>query len=542
MRGRRNRWLFPLVLLAGVAAFTGLWYAASGDSAGSEPAFGGVYVEGVIGAPSRVNPVFAAQNDVDEALAALVFAGLTRLDDQGAPFPDLAESWTLSADARTYTFRLRQGLVWQDGSPLTADDVLFTYELLRSPTLRMAPPLSRLLADVTLEKVDARTVTLTLPKPFAPLPAYLTLGILPAHLVETTGAAALFDAPFNQQPVGAGPYRLEELSRERAVLVANASYHLGRPFVQRIELRFYRDEGALLAALKARQVGGALFAGRLGSADLLYIERRSDVAATTLTTTETAYVFFNLRRSLFQDRRLREALLHGLDRDAIVAEVLQGQALRADSPLVPASWAYADALGRYKFDANLAGLLLDEAGWRRNASGARTKDGRELAFTLTTSADPVWLAVAGRVAEQWKALGIRVTVDNVGSTGLVRDVLEPRSFEAALFAGIGDADPDPYPAWHSSQTGSKGGNLSQLSDDRVDRVLDEGRVVANQPRRRELYVEFQELFAQEVPSIPLYVSTALYVQPRSLRGVRAGLLDSPGARFKQVQEWHLRTR
>jgi peptide/nickel transport system substrate-binding protein len=170
------------------------------------------------------------------------------------------------------------------------------------------------------------------------------------------------------------------------------------------------------------------------------------------------------------------------------------------------------------------------------------KDGRDLAFNLSTSADPVWLAAANKVAEQWSAIGVTVTVQNVGSTGLVRDVLEPRSFDVVLFAGVGEADPDPYPAWHSSQTGPTSGNLSQLDDDRIDAILEEGRAVANQPRRQELYVEFQALFAEQVPAIPLYVTTALYVQPASLRGVRAGLLDTPGARFWQVHEWYLKTR
>ncbi len=137
---------------------------------------------------------------------------------------------------------------------------------------------------------------------------------------------------------------------------------------------------------------------------------------------------------------------------------------------------------------------------------------------------------------------MRVTVDAVGATSLVRDLLEPHLYDAAVFAQVGEGDPDPYPNWHSSQTGATGGNLASYNDGRVDRILEEARLTATLPRRKELYANFQELFAQEVPALPLYVSTALYVQKPSLRGVRVGYLDNPGSRFWQVQEWYLKTR
>lgn len=539
---RRARWLFVIVLLGGIGGLAGVWYAAAGDSNGGEPAFGGVYVEGVAGAPQRINPLFAGLNDVDESLVSLIFAGLTRLDDHGKAFPDLAETWNVSADGRTFTFRLRQGLVWQDGAPLTAEDVVFTYEVLRSPGLRTPPPLSRLLAEATITQVDSLTVSFELAQAFAPLPSYLTLGILPAHILENTAPSGLFDAPFNQQPLGAGPYRLDELNSERAVLVANPAFHFGQPYIQRLELRFYRDESLLLAGLRAKEVRAAFFRSRLSESDLIALQRRRDLRLTRLPTGETAYVYLNLRKPLFEDRRVRQALLYAIDREALIRDVLGGQALVADSPVTPGSWAHSPTLERYAPDAEIAGLLLDEAGWRKDGRGVRLKDGSELAFTLRCTSDPLQVALAQAVAQRWTELGVGVTVVPTGTTTLVRDILEPRSYEAALFVHAADADPDPYPAWHSTQTAAKAGNLALLNDDRVDRILQEARLNATTPRRAELYADFQELFAQEVPSIPLYASTALYVQGASLRGVRAGLLDGAGDRFWQVQQWYLKTR
>ncbi|HLF77653.1 MAG TPA: peptide ABC transporter substrate-binding protein [Dehalococcoidia bacterium] len=542
MRSRRGRAVFLFVLISGIAAFTATWYGSTGRSGGSTPAFGGGYVEGVIGAPARINPLFAGQNEADAALVALIFAGLTRLDDKGQPFPDLAETWVLSQDGRTYTFSLRQGLLWQDGAPLTADDVVFTYSLLKAPGLRAPPNQARALADATIAKVDSRTVSIELPQAYAPLPAYLTLGILPSHLLRTIQPGAMFDAAFNQQPMGAGPYRLDHLSPDRASLVANPAHHLGQPFIQRLDLRFYRDEGAMLEALKARQVNGAVFRSPLSQNDRVYLETRKDLRSTALVTGETAFVYFNLRQTMFQDRRLRQALLYALDREALIGEFLGGQALEPESPLAIDSWAYTDSLKRYGFDPSLANLLLDEAGWRRNEGGVRVRAGVALAFTLATNSDPLRVAIAQAMAKTWEAVGVRVTVEAGGTTTLVRDLLEPRNYQAALFSQVAEPDPDPYLAWHSSQGSGKGANLGSFSDDRVDKLLADARLNTPQARRKELYGQFQELFAQEVPALPVYTSSGIYVQSASIQGTRNRLITSPGDRFWQVQEWHLKTR
>jgi peptide/nickel transport system substrate-binding protein len=539
---RRRRWIFPILLLGGFAAFAGLWYAGADESPNSEPAYGGTYTEGMAGAPSRVNPLFAGQNAVDETLSALVFAGLTRLDDKGQPLPDLAEAWTLSPDGLAYTFVLRPTLLWQDGTPLTTDDVVFTYELLRSPDLRAAPGLTGPLQDVRVVQVDARTLRVELTRPFAPLPAYLTVGILPRHILGSSSAASLIDDLFNQRPVGAGPYRIAELSAERAVLEANPGYHLGQPYIQRLELNFYRDEGALLAALKAGQIQGAVFTGGIRPAERQRLELRGDLRLSLLPANEVTFVYLNLNRTQFEDRRVRQALFHAIDRQALNESIFGGQVQLAVSPLPAGSWAARSTLERFDSNPETAARLLDAAGWLLNARNVRARGGRDLAFELLVNNDPVKVAVATAVADAWGKLGVPVTVSTLGATALVRDRLEPRSFDAVLFSQISPADPDPYAFWHSSQRGLRAANLSTFADARVDQILDEARSQASQIRRGELYTEFQEIFAEEMPAIPLYASTELYVQPTNLHGVRLSSLANPGSRFWQVQEWHLKTQ
>lgn len=542
MRRRTNRRLFLVALILGLAGFTAVWYAASRDAGSGDPEFGGIYVEGMTGVPARVNPLFAGLNAADQSLVSLVFAGLTRLDGQGRAFPDLAETWVASEDARVYTFTLRPGLVWQDGVPLTAEDVQFTYQLLQTPSLRASPTLPEALASATVVAVDSRTVRFSLAEPFAPLPSYLTTGILPFHLLRDTPSEAMDVALFNLRPVGAGPYRLAELTPQRAVLEANSAYHAGQPFISRLELRFFANTQDLLGALGRNELDGAYFTTGLSETEQLSLERNAALSSRMLSSGDLTYIYFNLEDPLFEDRRVRQALLHGIDRDALAGLVYGGMAQRADSPLPNGIWSEADALSRYSPDVRTAELLLDEAGWRRGSNGQRQRNGATLSFTLTTNPDPVQVEVANMAAAQWQQIGVSVTVSVKGSTELVRDILAKRSFDALLFEQPAAADPDPYATWHSSQAGSGGLNLAFLESDRIDQVLVAGRAATQQEKRQELYGQFQELFAQEVPSLPLYSSSVLYIQRKVVKDAQPGLVARPGDRFWQVYQWYMRIK
>jgi len=533
--------LFVVLLVAGVLALVLTWQTGRQHEATRGPeerrAFGGTYFEGMAGAPARLNPLFAPLNEADATISSLVFSGLTRLDKQGAPFPDLAETWATSADGRVWTFRLRDKLLWQDGRPLTADDVLFTYRIVQDPALRSPPALAAVLADAKVSKLDARTVSIELPQAYAPLPAYLALGILPQHLLSQIPVQDLYDTPFNARPVGSGPFRIEEVSPERVVLTANTAYYLGPPYLQRIELRFYRDDGAVYAALQSGALNGAYFAGGLGQEARAWVSEHKELRQMQLPTNQVVFVYFNLRNPILQDRRVRQALLYAVNRDAIIEDVVQGAGVRADSPLLPGSWADSGALKRYNADLSTAAALLDDAGFKLNAQGVRFRGAEMLQFSLVTNNDPERLAVAQAVLQRWTALGARVTVIPSGTTALLRDLLQPRAYEAALYGDVAGPDPDPFPRWHSTQTGPRGSNLTNLTDPRFDRLVDEARGPVAPSKGKELYAQFQELFAQDVPALPLYTPTAVYVQTAALNGVNVGLLMDSGSRFWQINEW-----
>ena len=533
----RSRWLLPLTVASGVVVLGALWYTTSHSSKVRPTLTVAVYSEGVAGAYNRINPLYDSFNEVDSDLTALIFSGLTRLGANGEVLPNLAESWEISSDELTYTFRLRPNVTWHDGQPFTADDVLFTYGAIRVPGFRGEPGLKELIRSLTVSKIDDTTVELHLNQPFAPLAAHLSVGILPAHLLEGLDADALYDGPFNQKPVGTGPFRLVDISADRAVLDANPSYHFGEPKLGRFELRFYPDEPSLLKALEDDEVRSAFFRSPLSSDDLWSIGGMSDRQVLRLSSTISTLLYFNNSASLLQDRRVRQALAYATDRDRVIATAVEGQAIRADSPLPAGTWAYSAVLDRYAYDPGHAAKPLDEAGWTMQSTGVRAREGEEMRLTIVTNEDPQRLAVAQAIAASWSSLGVATAVMTYPPTVLLRDLLTPRLFVVALYGFDGGPDPDPYPAYHTSQATPGGDNLSGFSSPDSDILLQTARQTSDTATRLALYRQFQEVFAGEVPSLPLYHRTYTYVIGKELEGVGQPVLFNSSSRFCDVREW-----
>ncbi len=537
-----QNWPYLFTLVVGVATVFAFWTVAREPHGDLVPARGGTYVEGVAGRPSRINPLFVSQNEVDDALSSLVFAGLVRLGQDGTIQPDLAESWTVSDDGATYTFHLRDGLLWHDGQPLTSDDVLFTFQAIADPAFRGDGRLQALFSRVQLSAPDGGTVVVVLPQAYAPFLSYAAVGILPRHVLGGKSAADLFNADFNQKPVGAGPYRLKELELSdppRAVLQKFDSYHLGEPYIDTIELRFFRDDGSVMAALRDGKVDGAFLHPGVAEDDLAFVQRQPQLNRRPLPSTGMLLLYLNEDRPALADERVRQALSEAVDRPAMIQGLLGGQALPLGGPLMPGTWASA-ATAAPAFDLQKAAEALDAAGWQLGPAGIRWKGGQNLLLTVATTDDPLRSAIAEMVAQNWRQLGIQVDVMVEGSTTFVQDLLLPRAFDVALFAVDPGADPDPYPFWHSSQVGEGGQNLAGFANQEADRLLEEARTTTDVDERVALYSRFDDLFRELSPAITLFVPQYQYIVKRDVRGVEDNVLFSPGARFHDVHLWYVK--
>ncbi|MSQ41885.1 MAG: peptide ABC transporter substrate-binding protein [Dehalococcoidia bacterium] len=523
------RLLYLLALAGGLAVIAG-WYAFGAPGGAHDR-----YVEGVIGAPSRINPLFARSNDVDADLAALIFSGLTRIDGDGAPRPDLAERWEVTPDGLTYTFRLRPGVLWHDGAALDAADVAFTIAQLQAAGFRGPPALAAQWTGVTVTVADPLTLVIELPAPSAGFLARTALGVLPRHLLTGLDPAQLAASPFNLAPVGSGPYRLAALDARHAGLERYAGHRGGAAALRAIELRFYADRAALEAALAGGDVNAALLAESPTVEGLAAVAARADLAATALVRSGYTMLYLNNQRAPLNDPSLRRAIAAAIDRRALL-EGTGGYGAAGDGPIVPGSWAYAPGQWPAPFEAD---ALFDAAAWPRGTDGVRARAGRALALELVTNADPAREALARAVAAQLGEHGARVTVVSVGAAELIARRLEPRDYQLALFGWDTEVDPDPYGAWHSSQIPAPGRNVAGYRDALADLLLEGARVTLDVDERRELYRRLSERFVEHAPSVVLLYPARVYVHPAALTGLTDGLLFAPADRFRGVEGWRL---
>jgi len=541
---RHIRWQILLILVGVVLTGILLTYLAINYTTVLRPGRGGTYVEGIAGFPQHLNPLLNGYNDtVDRDVCALLFNGLTRLNERGEVEADLARGWDITLDDLTYTFHLRSNAYWHDGTPVTADDVVFTIRLLQDPGFPGPSDLgSNVWRTVKVEKVDRRTVRFVLPEPYAPFLDYTTTGILPAHVLTGTRASDLPTLEFNLNPIGSGPFQLEEIEIEgetitSMVLKQFPRHYRPRPFLDRVQFRFYPSHQAVLKAHEAGEVEGI---AQITTADLPYASTVPDLNIYSAQIAEQSLVLLNLGRSdlpFSEEPEVRQALLYALDRQQIIDQVLKGQALIAHSPLIPNTWAYNEDVPRYEHDPDAANALLNEAGWVRPASNpdVRRKGQERLAFTLLTPNEPEQVAVAQMLAQQWATVGVTVTVESASPVEM-REAREKRDFEAMLVHVALPGDPDPYPFWHETQV-ENGQNYAGLEHRRISEIIEQARIISDRDKRQELYYEFQEIFAQEVPALPLYVPIYTYGVDERIHDVQIGPLMYPFDRFHSISDW-----
>jgi len=534
-------WPLLAVLFIGVVGVAIAWAAVAGPLNPSEDGRSFRYVEAIIGAPSRINPLYAHLNDTDRDIASLVFSGLTRLGSDGEVLPDLAQSWEISDDNRAVTFHLRQDVFWHTGIAFTSADVLFTYGLLADPLLGGDPDQAPLWRQLTCNAPDNMTVTCQLPEPFAPFLAYATTGILPKHVLEGTSAKALAESTFNQKPVGTGPYRVVSIDQEQAILKAEPRYHLGAPPINEIQLRFYPDSSSAAVAVVRGEAQGILLGSGTSEDDFDAVSAINGFRAISGNRSAYTMLYLNNEAPPFNDKRVRQAVLAAVDTDAIIGDLLGGRAVRASSPIPPGTWAFNPELEPVSRDQGEARRLLEEAEWTLPENGdVRTRNGVELRITLMTDKDELRGALAETISEHLANIGIAAVVVREEPSTLVRNFLIPREYQAAIYGLDPGPDPDPYPAWHSSQATDSGRNLAAYVSEDADAMMEEARRTKDLGERQRLYYSFQQLFRDDVPSVVLYYPVNTYFVSEQVGGIQLGTLFNGASRFRNVQGWSIK--
>ncbi len=492
-----------LLLRHAVALLCVSWACVSCSSEPAAPP--GYVVVGLENGPITLDPRFATDATAAQ-IGDVLFDGLTRLDSQSRRLPHLAASWD-TPDDRTYVFHLQVGFRFADGQPLTAADVQATYDSVRDP--RSPSPKRQALAPIeAVEVLDPLTVRFRLREPFAPFLEESGLGILSARQIATAPTRPL------DEPLGSGPFLLTEFSPdERVVAARNDSYPIGRPRLAGVIFKVVPDAVSRLLELKRGSLD--LVQNAIEPDALSWVRAQPGLLVMTSPGTTFQYIGFNLRDPRLADVRVRRAIAHAIDRDAIVDTILKGLATVASGLLPPTHWAYSPHVPTYAYNPKRAKQLLDLAGYP-DPDG----DGPAPRFHLSYKTTTVELRrrIAEAFQEQLAQVGIALDIRSYEWATFYNDIRKG-DFQLYSLAWVGIEDPDIYyQTCHSSQTPPLGNNRGYFQEDTIDQLTEAARHVSDIDERSRLYAEVQRRVAQLLPVIPLWWTTNVAAMNQRLQG------------------------
>ena len=505
------------------------------------PAYGGTLVEGEVGSPRFINPLLAL-SDADRDLVALTYAGLMGPDGEGGLTPVLAESYEITPDGKTYTFRLRDSAKFSDGTPVTAHDVVFTVTKAQDPGLKSPQYADWSGVGVTAD--DARTVRFTLGKPYAPFLELATLGILPAHLWSSVSNETFPFSTLETAPVGAGPFLVKSTSRntsgliESLVLSENPHYALGRPYLDSIRIHFYSGSDDLARALESGAVESAYGAVSRSS--------RSGGIAMTKPYARIFGVFFNQESNpVYARPEVTKALSLAIDRKALIDGALGGYASALAGPVPPGSGIVETPVPASGDPIATAAAVLSAHGWVYNGSARVWENaGAKLSLdqiTIRTSNVPELRAVAGEVKAGWEKFGIPVAIELYEPGDLSQNVIRPRKYDALLYGEVVGRNEDLYAFWHSQERSDPGLNIALYANKTVDALLEDARTNPDRDARLDDLQKIESTIANEYPATFLYAPDFVYTVPRDLSGIMLPQITTPSDRFATVASWYRRT-
>ncbi|HXG26255.1 MAG TPA: ABC transporter substrate-binding protein [Candidatus Binatia bacterium] len=540
------------------------------------PAAGRAYVEGVLGMATNASP-FGARTAADRSLVALLFRGLVRLGPGNTIAGDLASRWDVDDDGQTWTFHLRPDQHWQDGEPITADDVVFTIDVLGDPTF--TGPGAESWREVEATAVDPLTVSLRLSTPLGGFLQAATQPIAPAHLLAGVPVEDLADDPFGLHPVGSGPYRLLVLGADRATLVAvppseqfidlgdtgdgpvferprptdslatsppTPKPDVAVPYIQRIEFRYFHDLQSLAAAWSAGQLDAV---SGFQPEDLASLEAAAPagefrVVRYPSSTLLAAALDLRAARQEFQDPAVRRALLESINRDVLVRDVLAGLGTRADSLIPPSSPMFDPSKSPVvPFDRAAARKALADAGWKEGEISWTPKNAdKPIVIELLSpeeSANPVAYGVAERVVDAWQSLGLSVRHIPLPGSELIGERLSQGNFQVAVIPLAIGLDPDLYPLLASSQTRTGGSNVVGLQDPALDKLLLAARTPVSEEERATAYAALQERLAARMYLLPLAFRDEAVLFRDTVVGPTSRPVSGSWDRWWDVLTWRL---
>lgn len=501
------------------------------------PAYGGTYTEGILLAPRVINPVLSFSTS-EKDLTALVYSGLLRKSPKGELIPDLAESYTISPDGKTYTFTLKPKLTFHDGKPITAHDVVFTIQTIKNSAIKS--PKKVQWEGVTAVEIDPHTIQFTLKQKYATFLENTTVGILPAHIWEKFSPEQFGLAEYNTKPIGSGPYKIKTVTRtkegipESYTLSSFKNFALGKPYIKTLVLKFFADETSLKQAFEKKEIDGM---SGLSPKQIKELHKDSKTTVNNYVLPRVFGLFINQQAAgVLADSSVVAAIHEILPRQKIIDTVLFGYAQAVSTPIPLLNTPQSISPDREK-----AVALLTKAGWERNDTGVWQKKDKkgvtELSFTVTTTDIPELAQAAHIIKEELESFGIKVEVVVYGIGQFNQIAIQPRKYQSVFFGQMINHDTDIFAFWHSTQRLSPGLNISVYTNPKVDSLLEAAQTTLDKNARKELYEGIATHLLKDSPALLVYSPDLTYVT-RSLFGNKVESVSDESERFQNVYEWY----
>lgn len=530
-----------LVALAAITAAGGCTKVASGNGpvGGRHPwTQAGVLRFNEIADPKTLNVLLnSATPTLDIAMFA--FSWAVRYDDKARPVPDaLREVPTIangdvSKDGLTLKYKLRPNIKWQDGPPVTCNDLKFTWQVVMNPHNNVITT-DGYKEIGSIDCSNPRIAIIHMKRLYAPFLQQLwsengNAPILPEHLLAkyNDDKGSFNTAPYNSLPVGSGPFKIVAWNRGQDVrMVANPDFYLGAPKLKEVIYKILPDENTAVTQLQTHELDMLALGSGLKWPEYaaLAADPRNGLRAIRVDAFSWAHVDFNLRHPIVSDVQVRRALAYATNKNEIIQKVAHGSAVPADTDQQPRySWAYTDDVVHYPYDPAKAKALLDADGWEVGPGGIRVKDGQRLEVTMSTQTE----SNNGKANEtvlqrQWREVGVQADIKNYPTDEFfdnsTNGILQGGHYDVALFGWVGAADPDDSPIYSGDNLAPHGQNAMFWNNRIATNAMNDALKTIDQARRKRDYVVVQQQLALDVPTIILYFNRFPFVYNTDLKG------------------------
>ena len=496
---------------------------------------GGEIINAMIGEPSNLVAMIAGDS-ASSAIAANIFNTLIKYDENLNHAPELASQWIISDDQKTITFKLKENLFWADGTPLTSDDVLFTWRLVTDPNTR-TPYASDYLLVKNAQTPNKQTFTVTYEQNYAPaLDTWASLQILPKHVLKDEDINNTF---FSRKPTGSGYYQLDQwINGQQVTLKRNKNSTQGQALIEKLTSRIIPDTSSQFLELIADNID-------LMNINPIQYQRvfpsREDLKQKIGLYKELGngytYLGFNLKQAPFNDPKVRQAMNYAINKEEIIKGVLLGLGEAIASPYKPGTRWNNESLSPYPYDPSKALALLKEAGYERNTAGILVKDGKPFEFEILTNQNKQREMTAVLVQRRLKEIGIDVKIRVLEWASFINRFIKTGDFKAVVLGWSLSLDPDQFNIWHSSQQGPGQFNFVGYENPRVDELLELGRRELDNDKREEIYHEFSKLLLEDSPIVYLYAGYGLSAINKRVQGIKKPA--PPAGIYQNSYEWFI---